>query len=237
MKNPVICKNCSAENPLYAHICSKCKYFLRDKVYNIDIWATIGQIIESPGKAFLKIVFAEHKNFLAFLTIFFSLRILVLSRFTSLFFSSDPISTTPILTSYLLTLTASAVVYLVLSHLSSLVLRKQGYSVRFKDVYSLNIYSNIPNILSIFILFPIELIIFGGYLFSNNPSPFQVKAALAYVLATFEVGILLWSLILNFKAIKTLADNNSVSLLTSSLHLLFFISLIIGLSLTVFYIY
>lgn len=236
MKNPVICKNCSAENPLYAHICSKCKYFLRDKVYNIDIWETIGQVIESPAKAFLKIIYAEYKNFIVFLTFFFSIRILVLSRFTSLFIAESPISTTPIIISFMLTLTATTIFLLVLSSISSLILRKVGYSVRFKDVYSLNIYSNIPNIFSIFILLPIELIVFGDYLFSNNPSPFQVKASLAYILAAFEIGILLWSFILNYKANKILTENNSVSLLTSSLHLLFFVSLLIGLALTVFFI-
>lgn len=234
MKNPVICKNCLAENPLYSHICSKCKYFLRDKVHNIDIWTTIEQIIESPAKAFLKIIFAEHKNFIVFLTIFFALRILVLSRFTSLFFADSSISAAPIIISYLITLTASAFIYIILSYLSSIILKRWEYIVRFKDIYSLNIYSNIPNILALFILLPIELIVFGNYLFSNNPSPFQVKAELAYILAAFEGGILLWSFILNYKAIKTLTDNNTISLLTSLLHLLFFITLIIGLSLTVF---
>ena len=234
MKNPVICKNCSEKNPLYAHICSKCKYFLRDKVYNVDIWVTIGQIIESPTKAFLKIIFAEHKNFIVFLTIFFALRILVLSRFTSLFFTDSSTSAAPIIISYLISLTASAIIYFVLSYISSVVLNRWEYIVRFKDVYSLNIYSNIPNILALFILLPIELIVFGNYLFSNNPNPFQVKETFAYILSSFELGIILWSVILNYKAMKTLINNNSAALLISSIHLIFFITLIIALSFILF---
>jgi hypothetical protein len=46
------------------------------------------------------------------------------------------------------------------------------------------------------ILFPVELIIFGNYLFSVNPSPFIIKSFFAWVLISIEVLLILWSVFL-----------------------------------------
>ena len=46
------------------------------------------------------------------------------------------------------------------------------------------------------ILFPVELIIFGKYLFSVNPSPFIIKSFLAWVLVSLEFLLILWSVFL-----------------------------------------
>ena len=53
--------------------------------------------------------------------------------------------------------------------------------LRFKDTFALIIYSQIPYLFGLIILFPLELVIFGDYLFSKNPSPFTIKGTLAYL--------------------------------------------------------
>jgi hypothetical protein len=209
MKNSVNCKNCSAENPLYNHICSKCKYYIRDKIPNIDIWETIGLIIESPSKAFQRIIFSEHKNFVVFLTLFFALRILIVTRFISLIEGNFTSSTTPIILSYILVLLGLTLVLITFFVLISFTLTKMDYRIRIKDLYSVYMYSSMLNIFSVVILFPIQLIVFGDYLFSNNPDPFQVKPILAYILTGFEIGIVIWSLILNYISFKVLTCNNA----------------------------
>jgi hypothetical protein len=50
------------------------------------------------------------------------------------------------------------------------------------------------------VLFPIELIIFGDYIFSINPSPFIIKEMIAYTLLTVEVLLILWSIFLSVAA-------------------------------------
>lgn len=236
MKNAVICKNCAAENSIYTHICTSCKYFIRDRVSNIDIWETIGSIIESPLIAFKKIVFSEHKNFIVFLSIFFALRILILSRFVSLVLAESAISTTPLIISYLIVLSSVIVLFVLISALVSFILNKKDYKVRFRDIYSLNIYSTIPNLFAVVILFPIEIIVFGDYLFSNNPNPFQVKTTIAYLLFSVELGMILWSIVLNYKANYTLTSNKSLSLSIIALNYFLIIALIIILAVTVFFI-
>jgi hypothetical protein len=50
------------------------------------------------------------------------------------------------------------------------------------------------------VLFPIELIIFGDYIFSLNPSPFVIKELIAYTLFTVESLLILWSIFLSITA-------------------------------------
>jgi hypothetical protein len=234
MKNPVICKNCSAENPLYSHICSNCKHFLRDKISNIDIWETISGIIESPSNAFQKIILSEHKNFIVFITLILAVRILILSRFVSVPFSKSAIPELPIFLIYLIVLFAFAILLIIISLLTSFILNKIDFRTRFRDIYTLNVFSQMPNLFSVITLFPIELIVFGNYLFSNNPYPFQVKGTISFLLIGFEIGIIGWSLVLNYLAMYTVTRNKTAGLIISLISSIIILLLIIILATVLF---
>lgn len=235
MNNSVTCKNCSAENPLYTHICVSCKYYLRDRVVNIDIWETIGKIIEDPSEAFKKIIYAEHKNFILFLTVLFGLRILIISRFVSLILAEEHSSASPLFLSFLISLISVFLIFTIISSITTLVLNKNDYNVRFKDVYTLNVYSNLPNYFAVTFLFILELVVFGEYLFSNNPNPFQVKPTIAYTFLTVELGLIIWSLALNYLAMFALTSKKSVSFYLTLLGYFFIITLVIILAVTIFF--
>lgn len=235
MKNSVICKNCSAENPVYSHICDNCKYYIRDRVVNIDIWETIGKIIESPSEAFKKIIFAEHKNFIVFLLLIFGLRILILSRFISLILSDNNIATSSLLSNYLISLISVAFLLLLLSFFTSVTLNKYDYRVRLKDILSLNVYANIPNYFATTFIFIIELVVFGEYLFSNNPNPFQIKPTIAYVFLFVESGMMIWSILLNYKAMHSLTSKKILSSVLTLINYFFIAGLIILLAVTIFF--
>lgn len=235
MKNPVICKNCSAENPVYSHTCGNCRYFIRDRVYNINIWETIGQIIESPGTAYKKVIYSEHKNFIVFLTFLLALRYLILSRFVSVPLSEATISSTPLLTGYLITLAATTGFLLAFAFIAKVVFNSSNYKVRIRDIYALNVYSNIPNFFAVLFLLPIELVIFGDYIFSNNPTPFQMKPLFAYVLAAVEVGLIIWSILLNIKSFTVLTNNKLTGMITGLINLFLISGLIYILAETIFF--
>ena len=178
MKNSVMCPNCNTENPFYNSNCSKCRNYLRDRIYNLDLWSILSLLIESPSEAFKRIIFAEHKNFILFILLFVTIKYLINTRFVSMVTIGKFESTVEIFLSYLIV----------------------HSSVRFKDTVALIIYSQIPFLFGLIILFTLELIIFGDYLFSTNPSPFIIKSTLAYLFSGLEVGIILWSFYLLFKA-------------------------------------
>src|SRR5690606_23987280 len=102
MKNAVVCKNCNSENPFYELICRNCRSFLREKIYNIDLWKTISQLIESPSTAFRNIILSEHKNYLLLLLVLIAGKLFLNGIFLIIFFNEWNASPPGFISSYLL---------------------------------------------------------------------------------------------------------------------------------------
>ncbi len=197
----ITCKKCSTVNPLYTSICINCKSYLRERFVNIDLWKTIGQIIESPKKAFTSILFAENKNFVIFLTLLFALKNLIITRFFSVpTLGQDGVQTSTMM-SYIIIFAISFLILSIFTFIQKIYYHKLNVSLRFKDIYATTIYSFTPYILSLISIFIIELVVLGGDIFSNNPTPFQIKPTIAYTLTGFEVLVFLWSILLFIRSV------------------------------------
>ena len=206
MKNVVVCKNCNSENPLYGLICINCKSYLREKVYNIDFWKTVGLLIENPSKAFKTIIDGV---------------------FLKILFEKGNTGISNYFLDYVLSILLLVFILLLFSGLLKIVTEKYGVKTRFLDNFSILAYSYIPYTFGFVILFPVELILFGGYLFSYSPSPFQIKETLAYTLLGFEGILIIWNIFLTITAIRVQSGNSFYSLVCSFvIHIVFFISLI-----------
>jgi len=215
MKNRISCSNCSAENPLYVYTCKDCNSFIRERVFNIDLWNVIGLLIESPKKAFELIVFSEHKNFISFLLIFIAIKLLVNTRFISLISLGTYNPTTSLYLSYLIVF-GILVVYLILfSFCFTFINKLLHITTRFRDNFAVLTYSLLPNVFGIIFLFIIELVVFGEYLFSINPTPFVIKGITAYLFVAAEVLLIVWSIILTLKAFKIQTDSLLYSIIYS----------------------
>ncbi len=226
MKNIVICKNCGSENPYYELICSNCKSYLRERVYNIDLWSTIGLLIESPSKAFRTIIFSEHKNFLILLLILISGKSLLNGIFLTIYFKKWNAYLSGYFISYIIILILTVIMILIFSGIFVEVTKRLDVKTKFKDNFSIITYSFLPFIFGFLILFPTELILFGEYLFYYNPSPFVIKETFAYALLSFEVMLLVWTLFLTFTAFKVQSGNFIYSFVfTLLIHLTFYITL------------
>ena len=225
MKNSIVCNNCKTENPFYKLICENCKSYIRDRVYNIDLGNVIARLIDSPTTGFRTIIFSEHKNFLVFLILLSTIKFEIDSIFISLFFKKDIITLSNFAVGYLGLVLLLAAVFLLFSYLVTILNKRIGYESRVKDNYSIYFYSFLPHIFALIILFPLELVMFGEYLFSINPSPFALKEFIAYTLLILEVLIILWSLFLTIMATYTQTKNVLYSVIISIIFqsLLFFI--------------
>jgi hypothetical protein len=208
MKNVIICKSCSTENPYYEVICSNCHSFLRDRIFNIDLWKTIEQLIETPVKAFRRIIQSEHKNFISLIFIFAVFKLFISSIFISLVLFKNEQALNIFITRFLYFAVGMLFLLLILSLLLLLVLKGGGIKSRFKDLFALLTFSLMPYSFAAIILFPVELIIFGSYLFSVNPSPFIIKSFSAWVLVSVELLLILWSVFLT--ATGTFAQTKSL---------------------------
>lgn len=225
MKNSVICNNCQTENPFYKVICENCKSYIRDRVYNIDLGNIIARLIENPTSGFRTIIFSEHKNFLVFLILLSVLKFEIDSIFISLVFSKEIISLNNFAIGYLGLALVLTAVFLLFSYLATILNKKIGYETRVKDNFTIYFYSFLPHIFALIILFPLELVMFGEYLFSTNPSPFALKEFIAYTLFILELLIIIWSLFLTIMANYTQTKNILYSIIISIIFqsLLFFI--------------
>ena len=225
MKNSVVCSNCKSENPFYKAICENCKSYLRDRVYNIDLGKVLARLIESPTAGYKTIIFSEHKNFITFLILFAVLKFEIDATFLSLFFNKHSISLNNFFGGYIVLLIIIAGLILFISYVVNAFDKSLGYTTRIKDYFSIYVYSFIPHIFGLIILFPLELVMFGGYIFSVNPSPFDIKEFIAYALLIIELLIIIWSFFLmimaNYSQTKNLIYSTIISFIFYSL--LFFI--------------
>jgi hypothetical protein len=231
-KNEIICNNCGSRNPEFEYKCSNCKAFLRDRIVNIDLGETLVRIIDSPSETLRKIKFSEHKNYIFFLLFFLSIRFLILSRFFSVPFVYETIR----LNTFLLILISfgiTIILFLFLSFLLQKIISLLNIKVRFKDILAVIIYSSLPNLFALFILFPVELVFYGEYLFSNNPYPFQIKESVFYFLLVIETLTIFWSIFLAYTGIKEFVKAKLFSFIISVLTW-FIISLVLFLQSKIF---
>lgn len=220
MKNVLVCKSCSTENAFYNQTCTKCKSYLREKIYNIDLWSVFSLLIESPTKAFTKIIYSEHKNFITFLFVLIALKSLIIARFMAVPFLSPDKITSSILISGLLLFLILAVYLILISYIHNVVIKSYKIENRFKDLLAIHTFSFSPLIFSLFILFPLELVIYGPYLFSNNPYPFQIKETVFYILLSVEILVLLYCFVLQFFGFKVQTKSNIYSFLSAFIGLI-----------------
>jgi hypothetical protein len=234
MKNSVTCPNCNSENPFYNSVCSRCKFYLRDRIYNIDLWTVISSLIENPTKAFRTIIFSEHKNFILFILFFVTIKYLLHARFIAMISVGEFQSTVGLQYSYLIVLGIIIIYFLLFSFVYKLFGSLSEINIRFKDTLALIIYSQIPVLFGLFILFPLELVIFGDYLFTLNPTPFVIKGTIAYFFLVLEIGLILWSIFLVIKAFMTQNQHPLFSLTSASVFVVLFLTLIYFCSVFVF---
>jgi len=214
------CKKCNHINPPYRNICEECKSFLRERVVNLDLWDTIQKIIEDPLAAFKQIIFAEHKNFIILLTFLLGMKSLIISRFLSVPQLGLSGATTSFILSLILSIIFSIIPVLILTTAQINFYKKKGIRLRFKDIYSVSIYAFVPYIFGLIFIFPIELIVLGGDIFSNNPYPFEIKPVISYVLICIEFVVLVWSFILVYKNISMISQSRSFSAILISFFIL-----------------
>jgi len=204
MKNIIVCKNCKTSNPFHQLTCLNCKGYLRERVYNLDLWKLLEQLIESPIKGFTKIIHSEQKNFIIFIIVLVSIKFFINTIFFFLINAQNNLSSLNGIRNYFIILTSVTLIILIFTILIKITNRLLNNITRVKDIFSILSYTLVPNIFALVILFPLELIFFGEYLFSNNPSPFLIKEIAAYIMLVLEILMILWTYFFSIMALFTL---------------------------------
>lgn len=196
------CPVCFAENNDFATVCVKCKAFLQDRIPNINLFETAWRVIESPQTAFRQIVLAEHKNFSLFLFTFFGISVAFTAfwffKLGNRFFSLLDVLQWAFISGVAIGL-ASALFLTIVYYIAA---RALGGRAGIRDSMGLLAYALVPIVISLFLVLPIELLTFGMYLFTSNPSPYSIKPLSFILLAGFDALVGIWTLILSVVATR-----------------------------------
>jgi Zn-dependent protease with chaperone function len=127
-----------------------------------------------------------------------------------------------VVTSFIISLGFAILITLLLiisfSLMQKNIYSKKELKLRLKDIYAVNIFSFTPYLFGLVFIFPVELVVLGGDIFSNNPYSFEIKPLITYILIGFELITISWSFYLIYKNIMTISLNKNYSIFFTVLY-------------------
>jgi len=188
--------NLQAENSHLATVCSSCGSFLQQRIENLDLFSCSWKILERPASGFRTVALARHKNYIILLS--------ALAGFAFIFAWFWMVKGGDHATNLINVLAAGLalgpaigiLVILVASAGITLAGRVLGLRVRLRDAYAIAAYGSVPLILTSLLFLPIEIMSFGIYFFTSNPSPYSMRPFSYVTLLGLDGVFALWSLIL-----------------------------------------
>ncbi len=192
----ITCSVCGTANQDFAVTCSSCKSYIQSKIENLDLFETLWGLIESPGRTFKKIVLARHKNYILLLSSLLGMAAvyaLIWYKNWGGYFSNVLTLTG---TGLVIGMVLGPLLVVALSTVIHVAVRPLGGMGTWKNMLAVVAYAGAPVVLSLVLVFPLELAIFGPYFFENNPPPLVLNP-LAYILVMgLDGAAFLWSWIL-----------------------------------------
>lgn len=218
MKNYVFnCNECGTQNELFRFICKKCGNTFHNKIANIEFTSVLPKLIETPRNGFEEIIQAENKNFMWIALSLFSIKLLI--NIHLLFPVEVYGNIFNLFQQLILSLLIAAVVAVTFAFAIKKVNAKR-IEIRIRDLLAVISYSQIPFLFGLIILFPLEIVLFGEFLFSRNPSPFFVKPTFAYLFSALEIAILFWHLTIMNIGLSFFGNNKTIMFSVSLLYLI-----------------
>ncbi len=205
-----MCSKCEKENPLFSYNCKHCGNILRDRIVNIDFWKTISMLIENPSKAFILIIQSENKNFILPLLILIAIKKFIYSLFVNSFLVEQLNLN---FTKFIFAIILSVFFILLIGLLLKLILLLNNLQSRFKDNFSLLIYSLFPFAFSLLFLTILEFAVFGKNLFLSISSLYHINSTLSLLFLILEILFIIWSIILMIIGINVQLNKKLLSVI------------------------
>ncbi len=200
-----ICPVCKTENPPLKVTCRSCGGYIRDRVASLHLFETLWHLIESPGSAMQRIIVAQQKNYITPIQMIFGFAYIAFIFWASNIGLLIDNLQVILLLIILLGPVTGIVTIMLLSMVVSVCLRLMKIVVAYRDVRAVVSYSGFPIILSVLFIFPVEVGLFGMYLFTGEPSPFSINPVVYSMVIGLDVVLILWSVILLLIGLKILS--------------------------------
>jgi hypothetical protein len=190
------CPVCGTENNDLDIVCRSCKGFMQAKVDNLDLFSTIWGIFESPRKTFRRIAIARSKNYVVMLNAAFGMALV----FTCFWHWQIALKIPSLLTivglGVLVGIPAGNLVVALAAFGVRALLRLGGTRIAYRNAFAVLAYAGVPVVLSLVLLFPLEIGIFGVYFFDNNPPPIVINPPAYIGLIGLDTLAGVWSVLL-----------------------------------------
>ncbi len=219
--NVIQCTNCKTTNSILNPKCKNCGSFLQPRVPNLNLFDTMWQTIEKPKEAFLKICLAEQKNYVFLLFAITGIGLI----FTTYWYCNIGERYSNLLDLLLAGIFIGpfigVIIFYIFSYLSFLISVKlfKGESTH-RNMRAVAAYSLVPVVFATIFILPAELIVFGLYFFTQNPSPQMYKPEAFYALISLDSLSILYSVILFFIGSKVSNNTNTIKTLFMTIILL-----------------
>jgi len=212
IKNSVKCSSCNQNIPNYLDTCPNCGAFIRSRRNNLNIWLTIFNLFPEPVKTMEDIIFVKRKSgiFILFLVTVVGLSLLNFIYLNAQVQENAGVHAYSV--SLWLTLKELTLLLIFYSVTSKLFFGFLGYKSRIKDLIAVSVFAFVPFVLSIFLLLPVEVGLFGEFWFTFHPFPWVIKSFPAYFLLFIHGLMLAWSLFLFFIGVKRIYGNSAIAL-------------------------
>ncbi len=203
----IVCSVCRTENHHLAITCRSCGGFLQAKVENLDLFSTAWGVIERPRRAFRTIGLAVHKNFAYVLAATSGIAFVFLAFW--IVKAGDQAES-------LLNIIAAALAvgpfFGIAALLAGAALAQAVSSIvraplTFRNCFALFAWSMVPVVISLLVVMPVEILSFGQFFFTTNPSPLVLRPVSYVILLGLDGLFALWTLLLQFAGLKTLLQN------------------------------
>lgn len=210
--NTLKCSVCSFDNFILDYKCINCGTIIREKVTSINLGDLLKDLLFNVDFAIKRVLYAEHKTYLFVILLVSALKFTILTLINISFIDLDTRFQSSIFVTSIFVFWC--LYFLIISFLFGKFFQFiTRIKLKFKTTLTLILFPLTYFSISIFLFFPVELMLFGKYLFSNNPSIFEINFSKALAIIILESVVLLYSLFLLFKSLVFILHKNLLSFL------------------------
>lgn len=197
--NKLSCPICNSENFILNLRCFNCGSLIRENFRTINLGEVLKDLVFNLNFGIKRILYSERKNYVSLLLVLLSIKLTLFTFYSSsILDQSLEISINNLL---LIVISFWIAVILFISLVFKIIIGKIiGQKFSYKNFISIIAYSFLYYSIFGFFLFLLEIMLFGSYFFSNNPSIFQINFYKALAVISLELILILYSiyLLINF---------------------------------------
>jgi hypothetical protein len=200
------CAICKAENHHLAVLCTACGGYLQNRAENLDLFATCWEVVERPMRAFRGIALSRRKNFSSIVASLAGIAFVFAALWAIAAAEYTPNTFTIFAAGFLLGPVTGVLLLWALALLVKAMAAAQGLPLSARNAYAVYAYAMVPLVMTVLLILPLEVVAFGRFLFTAQPTPYSLRPMMYLALTGLDLLCALWTLALLIAGTRVLLD-------------------------------